>query len=68
MSLLSDNSDTFTAKLVIYTLKSRGGHTLHEICHLQDIVQLHAPTQTNTDTNKGDRVDHKLQTHLKELA
>ena len=51
MSLLSDTYETFTAKLGKYSLKSRGSNTLHELCHLQYIVQLHAPTQTNTDTN-----------------
>jgi hypothetical protein len=51
MSLLSDTSDTLTAKLGKYALKSEGSHTLYELCHLQYIVQLHEPKQTKTDTN-----------------
>jgi hypothetical protein len=51
MSLLSDTSDTLTAKLGKYALKSQGSITQHEICRLQYIVQLHEPKQTKTDTN-----------------
>ena len=51
MSLLSDTSDTLTAKLGKYALKSQGSHTLHELCHLQNILQLHKTKQTKTDTN-----------------